>query len=198
MDELKGSLPYGATPIEDYSDLKLDYISSKKELFDAEFINISTALAKYLSKRNPLTKLTDVKFLQKIHFDMFNEVWAWAGKKRKTNKTVGVDKFLIDVCFKNLIDDMKYWEEQKTDTLENSAMLHHRLVFIHPFENGNGRWSRLVTNMYLQTQINKIISWPEKDLYGKVSFRKRYIQALRDADKGAYSELINLHEENLT
>ncbi|MBI4208502.1 MAG: Fic family protein [Deltaproteobacteria bacterium] len=33
---------------------------------------------------------------------------------------------------------------------ELSARLHHRLVWIHPFENGNGRWARLIMNIHLK------------------------------------------------
>ena len=38
---------------------------------------------------------------------------------------------------------LRFWETNATfDLLEQAMLLHHRAVQIHPFENGNGRWSR--------------------------------------------------------
>lgn len=40
----------------------------------------------------------------------------------------------------------------KRHPVEVAALLHHRFVEIHPFIDGNGRVSRLLTNLYLITQ----------------------------------------------
>jgi hypothetical protein len=45
--------------------------------------------------------------------------------------------------------DLSFWHENKTfNAIEISARLHHRAVVIHPFLNGNGRWSRMLDHHY--------------------------------------------------
>ena len=133
----------------------------------------------------------------KIHKDMFGEVWDWAGQKRTSNKSVGVDKHQIDVKLHKFIADYKCWEEKGDSTLEISALIHHRLVQIHPFENGNGRWVRSVVNMYLKKTIGQTILWPEDEFFINSGFRNNYILALKDADKLDYDKLKEIHQELL-
>ncbi|MFH1429280.1 MAG: mobile mystery protein B [Candidatus Margulisiibacteriota bacterium] len=192
---VSGKDPIGATPLDDYSDLKLDYITTKKELYEAEFANITSTIGKYLLKSFSIDKLMTSTLLYRIHKDMFSEVWSWAGKKRTSNKSIGVDKKNIDIEIHKLLGDFRYWLTSGKDDLEISAFLHHRLVYIHPFENGNGRWTRFVTNIFLKNRINKIIQWPEEEIYISDTFRNRYIAGLRNADDGDYSELISIHRE---
>ena len=192
VEDISGTLPEGATPLDDISELKPAYITTIAELYNAEFININEASKKYFLKparKRPLT----LDLLYRVHKDMFSKVWKWAGRKRKTNKNIGVDKHHIDTELKKLIDDSQYWQENKTDIMEISARLHHRLVKIHPFENGNGRWARLVVNLFLQNQGLRMVNWPEKELFVNSVFRKKYIDALKEADLQKYDELISLH-----
>ena len=42
------------------------------------------------------------------------------------------------------------------DLSEQAVLLHHRAVQIHPFENGNGRWSRLLANIWLKKHAHPI------------------------------------------
>ena len=69
------------------------YITTRGELNDAEFKNIVDASKKYfLSKRKVQFTIGN---LYKIHEEMFGNVWKWAGKKRKTEKNIEVDKTQI-------------------------------------------------------------------------------------------------------
>jgi Fic family protein len=45
------------------------------------------------------------------------------------------------------------------NTIEISARLHYRAVVIHPFLNGNGRWSRMLANIYLKQNELKPTKW---------------------------------------
>lgn len=38
-----------------------------------------------------------------VHKKMFNEVWAWAGIKRKSNKNIAVDNSQISVEIRKLL-----------------------------------------------------------------------------------------------
>jgi len=192
VEDISGKLPEGATPLDDISELKPAYITTIVELYNAEFININEASKKYFLKPTRKQLLT-IELLYRIHKDMFSKVWKWAGKKRKTNKNIGVDWHQIDIELKKLIGDLQYWQENKIDIMEISARLHHRLVKIHPFENGNGRWARFAVNLFLQNQGLRTVNWPEKELFVNSVFRKKYIDALKQADLQKYDKLIALH-----
>ena len=76
------SLPPGATPLtpEEIEGLIPRHVTTRKELYDAEFINISDAAGKYFLSRKNVSLTMDTLF--KIHKDMFAQVWRWAGKKK--------------------------------------------------------------------------------------------------------------------
>jgi len=75
---------------------------------------------------------------------MFAEVWEWAGKLRQCELSIGIKAYLISTELKKLVDDIEYWTKHKTyDAVETATR-------IHPFQNGNGRWSRILANIYLR------------------------------------------------
>jgi Fic-DOC domain mobile mystery protein B len=196
--KINQGLPPGATPLdaEDLEGLLPRYITTRAELNDAEFKNISEDLKKYFLSRKKI-RFTISNFY-KIHKEMFGNVWKWAGKKRKTEKNIGVDKTQIDVEMKKLMDDLEYWLEQNMDIIEISARLHHRLVFIHPFNNGNGRWARFIVNLFLKDHLGSYLDFPEDELLLLTAIRKSYISALREADGLNYKPLINLHKKYIS
>lgn len=186
----------GATPLdaEVLNGLLPKYITTRKELYDAEFKNISQAINKYFM--SPRRFLFTRENLYRTHKEMFGLIWRWAGARRKTELNLGVDSSMIDVEIKKLLDDLAFWDKAM-DAIEISARLHHRLVKIHPFYNGNGRWSRLVSNLYLKNKLDQFIVWPEDDLFIENELRAIYIKALQAADKGNYLPLIKLHNQYL-
>ena len=198
IKKINQELPPGATPltVEDLEGLLPKYITTRSELNDAEFKNISDAAKTYLLSRKKIQFI--LSNLYKIHKDMFGNIWAWAGKKRKTNKNIGVDKSHIDMEMKKLIDDLQYWLEHKMDIIEISARLHHRLVFIHPFNNGNGRWARFIVNLFLKEHLNSYINFPEDELLLTTSIRKTYIKALQEADKLNFGPLVDLQKKYIS
>jgi Fic family protein len=74
--------------------------------------------------------------------------------------------------------------------LEKAARIHHRLVSIHPFENGNGRFSRLISDRYLKACGSAYPIWPALEHEGDV--RSYYIQCLKSADRGDFEPLMKL------
>ena len=184
----------GETPF-DADGLIPSYITTRKELDEAEFLNISEATKFYLSN---LSKINKFKMIREDLFDlhkrMFSNVWSWAGKKRASNKNIGVEFFKVDEEIKKLEGDFIFWEENNTDLIELIAKLHHRLVWIHPFEGGNGRWSRLVTNLILYKKLKKMIEWPDDEIQLKKasSFRENYLKALKESDEGRFKKLTEL------
>ena len=187
-----------ATPIDDTSGLKLSKNKSYtlKEIYDKEAENIANAVLKYLSaepskKEAPFT----YEWLLELHAEMFGNVWEWAGKLRQCELSIGIKAYLISTELKKLVDDIEYWNKHKTfDTIEIATRIHHRAVQIHPFQNGNGRWSRMLANIYLRQNGFMPVQWQEDLLAKENPNRTKYIQALKKADKGEYSDLINMHK----
>ena len=185
-----------ATPLDDISGLKLDTskVYTIDEIYFYEAKNITKATLKYLSLV-PDKKLAPFSFewLLQLHKEMFGDVWDWAGKLRTVELSIGLKAYMVNVEIKNLVDDLKFWEENKTfDTIEIAARIHHRAVQIHPFLNGNGRWSRMLANIYLKQNGLNPTKWNENLLSKDNPHRDNYIKALKEADNGDYRALIKL------
>jgi Fic-DOC domain mobile mystery protein B len=182
----------GATPIDDISGLIPTHITTKAELDEWESANILKAVRKYLTsaKKQAIT----IEWLKKVHKDMFDDTWKWAGKFRTKSTNVGVDPHRIREEIKKLVDDINFLKKDKNgmSLFEQSVRVHHRLVFIHPFENGNGRHARLVADIFLSSHGEKLPSWPDEELIKRTNVRTRYIKALQDADQGNYKPLEDL------
>ncbi len=171
-----------STPLthEELEKLKLSYITNREELNEAEQANILDAQNWVLkNKRDVLSE----KFFKELHKRMFSDVWKWAGKYRDSPRNIGVDAYLIPIELNALISDVNFWIENRTYSVKEIAVrLHHKLVFIHPFPNGNGRWGRLVTDVFLKSQDMGAFSWGD-GLGSANTRRKAYVSALRAADQ---------------
>jgi len=186
-----------ATTPDDISGLKLpsDKVYSLKEIYVAEANNIAIATLKYLSAP-PSKKAAPFSYewLSKLHEEMFGNVWDWAGKFRQVELSIGIKAYQVPTALKELADDIASWDKNKTFNIyETATRIHHRGVQIHPFQNGNGRWSRMLANIYLRQNGSMPVKWQEDMLSKENPHRDEYIQALKAADKGDYSNLIKMH-----
>ena len=183
----------GETPI-DISGLKLSGVTNRQELSVVEAENVRQAIVKYLG--GSLTRRTarfDFAWMLKLHREMFGEVWKWAGQVRKTNLNLGPPWHQVSTQLHDLCDDLAYWDAHWPDIVEQAAHLHHRAVQIHPFLNGNGRWSRLLANIWLKLHKQSLTVWPEDSIGATSVIRNDYLAAIRAADSGDYVPLIALH-----
>ena len=56
--------------------------------------------------------------------------------------------------------DVRYWIESRTHSPDEIALrFHHRLVFIHPFSNGNGRHARLIADVLITKVGRSSFTW---------------------------------------
>jgi Fic-DOC domain mobile mystery protein B len=122
---------------------------------------------------------------------MFSNVWKWAGKFRKSNKNIGIPSIQIAIELQTLCDDSEAWVEFNIyPPDEFAARFHHRLVFIHPFANGNGRHARLMADLILEKIFTtKAFSWGGS-LANQNKIRAKYIKALNLAGENNYSLLL--------
>lgn len=171
-----------STPLteEEREDLIPSYIALRPELNEAEQANILEAEEwAFARKRDVL----DERFLTGLHKRMFGRVWRWAGKFRKTERNIGIDAYRITVELRQLLDDCRYWIEHGTyEPDEIAARFHHRLVWIHPFPNGNGRHARIATDLLLVSMGRPRFTWGRVNLVDPGETRQRYVDALRAAD----------------
>ena len=184
--------PEGATPLDpdELQGLKFPHVTTRGELDHLEQANIQNGL-RWLS-RNKSTDILNDQFARKLHLYLFGEVWSWAGLFRQTEKNIGVDPLQISVRLRQLLDDVQYWVENGTYTpIEAAIRFHHRLVYIHPFPNGNGRHARVYADALLEKVCRtERIDWSGGyDLQQMNERRHQYIHALRAADGGDYGPL---------
>jgi Fic-DOC domain mobile mystery protein B len=171
-------------------------VRSRAELNPIEAENIRRATVKYLAAK-PSGRLApfSLEWVLKLHKEMLGRVWVWAGQIRTVELNLGSPAWRIQTDLYNLLEDLCYWEDSDMPPAEQAAMLHYRAVSIHPFENGNGRWARLLASIWLKQHGAPVTVWPEDGITGGTSsIRKQYIQALKAADSGDMSRLIELHE----
>ena len=164
------------------------WIALRQELNAAEQRSIAAADRWAFSRRRDVL---DEAFLRRLHKRMFADVWRWAGEYRITGKNIGVDVCQIGTSLRHLLEDARYWSEQNTyPPDEIAARFHHRLVWIHPFPNGNGRHARVATDLLAMRLGHNRFTWGRVNLTDAGETRRRYIAALRSADKHDIAPLL--------
>jgi Fic-DOC domain mobile mystery protein B len=169
----------GNTPLtqEQLKGLKPD-VRTQGELDEFEEENITLGLS-WLEK----SKLDHTKydFWKTAHKKHFSNVWSWAGEIRTeqlANPYFSEPGQISEDLYK-LEKDLSTWVELKPyESEELLAHFHLRLITIHPFFNGNGRISRILTE-HLAEKINfKKPTWGQKFSNDPDLRRKNYISAL--------------------
>lgn len=184
----------GQTPLseEEKEGLKIQSITTHRELDEFEQLNIEKAVEWTIyTKFKPANILTE-KFIKSLHKRMYGDVWKWAGEFRQTEKNIGIPWFQIGIELKKLLHDTTYWIENKIFSAEEiSIRFKHRLVSIHCFPNGNGRHSRMMADIIIESIFDKeIFSWHQSNMVKADDNRKAYIDALKKADHGNIEPLI--------
>jgi len=198
----------GSSRIEGNNTTVLDYVEStklSKEPYNKvqedikEIINIERAM-QYLEENidsRPLSTL----LIRELHSIVVEELStnkegaSHPGQFRSSNvrisgsKHVSPESFEVERCIQELIDFINQKNPPKYDLLK-IAIAHHRFVWIHPFENGNGRVVRLFTYAMLLKNVfkdkNRIIN-PTAVF---CSDRQSYYDKLAEADKGTDEGLL--------
>ena len=182
----------GQTPLDpdEARELKLKWVANRADLNDAEGTNIIDGMqwaAKEIREKDVIVP-SDV-FLRHLHARMFGQVWKWAGRFRTTERNIGVAPHQISMQLRQLFDNVVAWQAYSTYPLdEQAARLHHKLTYIHPFPNGNGRCSRIMADLFLQSNGAPPFTWGPAPHDQQV--RQRYLQAVRQADTGDMTLLL--------
>jgi Fic family protein len=136
-------------------------------------------------KKNTISEI----FIRNIHqIVMKDDDKEWAGKYRNSNVMIAgadhtpPDSFEVPFKMKEIIDWLNE-NKKKMNIIELSAIFHHKLTYIHPFFDGNGRTARLIMNVLLMEKGFPLVIILKND-------RKKYYQVLQKADKGNYKPLV--------
>lgn len=113
---------------------------------------------------------------------------AWAGKYRNSNVVIAgashTPPDALDIPQK--IQKLTNWIKENRKNLhiiELAALVHHKLVHIHPFFDGNGRTSRIIMNLLLMQNGFPLVIILKND-------RKKYYNVLAQADDENHTPLI--------
>lgn len=183
----------GQTPLKaDEADgLIPSWVATRADLNQVEQENIVRAL-RWLDDRRPrAADILSEPFVRQLHEQMFKDVWKWAGRYRVTNKNIGVDRALVVDEIGKLLANATYWVENDVFPADEIAVrLHHGLVAIHPFADGNGRHTRLAADSLVESLGGTPFSWGSGMAGDPVELRRHYIETLRAADGGDIAPLL--------
>lgn len=185
---------YGQSPLDEdeKEGLKVKSITTRGELDEFEQQNIEKAIEWIIGKKFSANYILSEEFVKELHKRMFGDVWDWAGKFRRTNKNIGVDKQKISIELRQLLDDCKYWIQNDVYSEDEIAVrFKYGMVKIHPFPNGNGRHSRLIADVLVEKVLKQpLFYWGSTNISRPGETRETYIKALHAADQGDFSLLL--------
>lgn len=90
----------------------------------------------------------------------------------------------------SLLEWYRNAESENLHPVITSAVFHHKFTSIHPFDDGNGRLARILSNFILLKHQYPVLVIKNKD-------KTLYYSALNIADNGIYEDLIKLFVENI-
>jgi len=174
-------------------------ITNRRELNAAEAENIRKAQVKYFTGRLTRRKARfDLNWCRRLHKEMFGDVWTFAGQLRTTNLNFGVDWPHVESQLYQLLRDLDSWSGFEVGLLEQAVRLHIQSVRIHPFRDGNGRWSRMLSNTWLRLHDHPLVEWPAEVSRRESIVRNEYIASIDAAiNEGREAPLIELHRRFL-
>jgi cell filamentation protein len=168
-------------------------LTSLKEVNESEFEGFLKAEIYFTEHLNSRTKFNKTYILN-IHKMALGHLYSFAGKLRDVNLSKGGFPF---AAAKFLPETMSAFEIEVLSKLPNKytsreqlindiAIVHGELLFIHPFREGNGRTARLLANlMSRKAGYNGLMF----EKIGKVEFEK-YVIAVQSCANKDYKKMI--------
>lgn len=161
---------------------------SLKEHFEA--FNHQNAIEFIEKLAQSKTQFTDRTILEVHELVLASIEKEIAGRYRTSGVRISGANFTPPNALKvnDMIEELIHWVNKDSKALHpiiSACIFHHRLVWIHPFFDGNGRTVRLLFNLLLMKQ-----GFPPAIILK--NDRKKYYDALNKANEGDYSKLLLL------
>lgn len=197
--------PQGATS---YKETAFGIISRSRLLtLEIEGTKKGLEYIENIVRKNKNTPITS-QLICKVHDVSFGWIFPqWAGKYRKIQVTFSdkeapqhfqVPELIVELC-EDLSERSKHLpspegEQFILEVIKLLAWFQHRFVFIHPFQDYNGRTARMFTILILlKFNLPPIELQAEKD-----ADRRQYLAAMQEADEGGFDLLEKLIGKALT
>lgn len=205
MTKTSGTKPKGATS---YKKTSIGIISRSKLLeLEIEGTNKGLKFITELILENSDPPITPDLILT-LHKVSFGWIFPdWAGKYRTIQVTVSekecprytkIPEMVMNLC-KDLEEQFKHIHQHDDEDFISEAVrllawFQHQFVYIHPFQDYNGRTTRMLTVLLLlklKLPPAEIQIKTEKD-------RKQYLKAMQNADNGDLSLLESIISQAVT
>lgn len=147
-----------------------DVLINKLDLRDADLL--AEAEAEFAATAAASLEITgppfDFPYLCRLHRELFEELYGWAGEVRTADVSKGQTRFCsatrivpeANRIFSHLARDAYYLQMERVALVRSSAELYDELNVLHPFRDGNGRTLRLFFE-HLILSAGFSISWVE-------------------------------------
>lgn len=177
-------------------------IIPRSELILLEIEGIKRAWDFVVEQNRKEKLLLTISFIKKAHSIGFGWIFPKLGGKFRTievtiSNHTPPKHYLVPQLMEDFIRDLKTrlknlptinHEDFFDSLIDLLAWAHHRFLWIHPFQDYNGRIARLLINIILFE-----FDFPPIELkIETVPLRKKYVNALQKADGGDYEELKKL------
>ena len=180
-----------------YTDPKTGILRNLQDISDSDVLLFveSSVVTKRLQElyENPI-KIKGIDSLFEIHKYLFQDIYAWAGKKRIVEISKDGKQFFptshFDNAFKHidqLIAEFKRIpKDNKRSLAKKMAEILDNVNYLHPFREGNGRAQReFLRVLALEKDLNLNLNPPDnKSVY------ERYMKGTIEGDVETLAELI--------
>ena len=154
-----------------YNFTETDKTILKRLVDEKEEEYLSKKRAKDLFEKDILSKvdLGTFKSLQAIHKYLFQDCFETAGLVRKHDIRKG-DTLFCKAMY--LEDNLRTVSNMKEDTFEDIIEKYVEMNMMHPFQEGNGRATRIWLDFLLIKRLGKCVDWKKID-------KEDYLSAMR-------------------
>ncbi len=171
----------------------LPSLSTRAQLDEVE--RLKTNAARVWAMRGAVLQRGDLlteAFARELHRRMFGGIWRGAGRYRTAERDPGWETHRIAEGVRMFLDDAEGWIRFSTYPIHEAAVrLHHRLVSIHPWPNGNGPHARLLADIVVASHGEEALTWGSGTPAAELgSARARYTDAIGAADAGEIAPLL--------
>ncbi|MFM2228116.1 MAG: hypothetical protein RL664_1459 [Bacteroidota bacterium] len=164
---------------------------SAEELIFFESVTVSQRIQELHKSSN---SITGIKSLFEIHKHLFQDVYEWAGEKRKVEISKDGKQFFLTNLFDTalvFIDNLilEYKALNKTDKnaiASKLAEILDNINYLHPFREGNGRAQReFIRTLALEKGFSLNLNPPDNKLV-----YEKYMQGTINSDLNLLTSLI--------
>lgn len=180
-----------------YTDKDTGLLRNLQDISDPEVLLFveSGAVTKRLQEldENPI-EIKAIDSLFEIHKHLFQDIYAWAGKKRKVEISKDGKQFFPTTHFDNALryinqliaDFKKIPKDDKRQLAEMLAEILDNINYLHPFREGNGRTQReFLRLLALEKGLTLNLNPPDNE-----SVYDQYMKGTIESDVNTLTKLI--------